>query len=73
MQYRIKEVKQEAYFRYLDEKWHEITVYYPQYKRLFFWRNFKEIGRGPKWVYTYEPYFRYREEAEKFLNEKQRI
>jgi hypothetical protein len=71
MKYRIQEVKQEAYFRYLDKKWQEITVYYPQYKKWLFWKNFEEAGIGPKWIYKYAPYFRYKEEAEKYLNEIQ--
>ena len=69
MKFRIKEVMEDRWFHYLKQ-WHRIPVYYPQYKRFLFWRNFREWCRGPKWRSQITPSFKYKEDAEAFLRTK---
>jgi len=69
MKYRIKEVLHDDWNRF-EKKWEIATYYYPQYKKFLFWRNFKEYYLGVKWVRSWAPHYKYREQAENFINER---
>lgn len=66
MKFRIKEVEHDEWCRYSGQ-WKKVTYFYPQYRRFFFWCNFKEWYRGVKWMRRWTPQYRYREEAEQFI------